>query len=173
MPSDPVPLFIVCRRPGRAAFRSVSLEDLTAVVRIYRAQMTITRDEMKALRLKAMSVVGEHMQANADMFGRVIAAGDKVAAARVLAETAQLGALNEQIADLNEMASDLEGLAQASPLSSTAKPAAATVTPATASDASAALDALNTAQPPSLSRDAWTKGDAYEGTHPDTAKSST
>lgn len=138
--------------------------------------MAVTRDEMKAKRLAAMAVVGAQTQASADMFDRVIAAGAKVAAAREAAETAQMGALDAHVADLNEMADDLKDFANAVPtpggtsgtasLTIAAAPVKTTLQPATVS---VALKALNEAQPNPTS-EAWAKGDAYVGTHPDAPK---
>lgn len=166
------------RTPSDIRFRT-ALEALTARVGIYRKHMAITRDEMKAKRLAAMAVVGAQTQASADMFDRVIAAGAKVAAAREAAETAQMGALDAHVADLNEMADDLKDFANAVPtpggtsgtasLITAAAPVKTTVQPATVSVVSVALKALNEAQPNPTS-EAWAKGDAYVGTHPDAPK---
>lgn len=129
--------------------------------------MPITRDDLKKKRLQAMGVVGAQMDASAAMFDRLIAAGDKVTTARTAAETAQMGAIDAQVADLNEMAEEFadmgNGTAPASPATVTLAPAV-TLMPGGASEA---LKTLNAAQPPALGKDAWAKGDAYVGTHPD------
>ena len=179
MPFDPAPLFLVIRPPGYAPVRGISLETLTAHLRSYRKQRMATREELKALRLKAMGVVGEQTQANADMYNRVIAAGQKVAAARDTAETAQMGVINEQIADLGEMAEEMEEFGQtaanppktaAGGVTSPSATAAPAKTTATLSAGSEALKVLQAAEPPALGKDAWAKGDAYEGTHPEAPK---
>lgn len=174
MPSEPA-LSFVLRPRGRAPFRAVALEDLTALVRIRRKLMAITREDLKKKRLQAMGVVGAQMDASAAMFDRVIAAGDKVAAARTAAETAQMAAIDAHVADLNEMADDMAEFTNGTPttggtsgaVSSTtaAVPAATIVRPLMHS---AALATLNAAQPNPVS-EAWAKSDAYVGTHPDGA----
>lgn len=163
---------LLIRPPGRAPY-TVTLDRLTALVRAARElRMGITRDDLKKKRLQAMGVVGAQMDASADMFDRVIAAGQKVATARTAAETAQMGAIDAQVADLNEMAEEMAEFTNGTPMtggtsgtaSSTtaAAPALATVAPSAGSEA---LKALNASQPsPSA---AWVKGDAYLGTHPD------
>lgn len=185
MPSSPVPsLQVTIRAPGRAPFRAVTLEDLTAIVRIKRQLMTTKREDLKALRLKAMGVLGAQMDANAEMFHRVISAGDKVATARDAAETAQMGALSEQEADLNEMVEDLQEFGNAAPKTggsggmqsgTTTKPAAVTAKLATGSEALASLMA---AQPNPVKQVVTAEevgdtaevldgdGNAYKGTSP-------
>lgn len=125
--------------------------------------MGISRDELKKIRLQAQGVVGGEMQASADMYGRIIAAREKVVAVREMAEAAHMGAINEQIADLTEMAEDMAEFAQAVPSNGggagTTPPAKATVTP---SSGAAALATLNAAQP---KPEGWDKGDAYEDTN--------
>lgn len=116
--------------------------------------MATKREEMKALRLQAMGVVGGQMDASAEMFRRVIDAGDAVTKARERAEAAHMGALDEQVGDLNEMAEDMAEFAQAvptsggqtgtRPLNTSTKPAAPTSKPSTSS---AALASLMAAQP--------------------------
>jgi hypothetical protein len=141
--------------------------------------MTTKREEMKAMRLKAMGVVGEQTQANIDMFQRVIAAGSDVAAARTMAETAQMGALNEQVADLNEMAAEMEEFAQAANPTGSAAQSTGSVAPTVKpSTGSAALAALMAAQPnPPAEKQTITPaevgnvaevldGNAYHGTAP-------
>lgn len=133
----------------------------------------LTKDELKAKRLKAMSVIGGAMQANSDMFDRVIALGAKVADAREAAERAQTAALQDQIADLTEMADDLadmgNGAGAAAGTSTTS--GTDTAAPATKAAPSLALQALNAAQPnppkapTDLGTQAWNKADAYEGTN--------
>lgn len=134
--------------------------------------MAINREDLKKKRLQAMGVVGVQMDASADMYDRVIAAGQKVVVARTAAETAQMAAIDDQVADLNEMAEEFAEFTNGTPTpggtSGTASPTTAAVPAlptATLSVGSAALTALNAAQPPALGKDAWTKGDAYVGTH--------
>lgn len=163
-------LSVVIRRPGRAPFRAVSLDVLTAFITADRKRRMATREELKALRLKAMGVVGGSRQATADMYERIIEYGGKVAEAREAAETAHMGDLNEQLGDLKEDLEELGEFAQVIPpkgAGATAAPAKPTTTPAAASEA---LAALNAASPPALGKDAWAKGDAYEGTHGEAAK---
>lgn len=165
---------LLIRPPGRAPY-TVTLDRLTALVRAARElRMGITRDDLKKKRLQAMGVVGAQMAASADMFDRVIAAGEKVATARTAAETAQMAAIDDQVADLNEMADEMAefGQAAANPpkgAASGSTPSGAIAAPAkvitTLSAGSEALASLQAAQPPALSKDAWTKGDAYVGTH--------
>jgi hypothetical protein len=124
--------------------------------------MALTRDELKAKRLQAQAVVGNQMQATADMYDRVITAGSLVAAARDLAEQAHLADLNAQIADLKEMAEDLAGFSQAVPTTGAA-PAPATASVKPSQFVSDALAVLNATQPHPRA-DAWAKGDAYVGT---------
>lgn len=140
-----------------------ALEDLTARVRNYRHHMAISRDDLKKKRLQAMGVVGAQMDASADMFDRLIAAGEKVSMARTAAENAQMGALDAQVADLNEMAEEFTDMGNAAPPPATPAPVKPTVTPATASDA---LKMLNASVPNPAPSEAWSKGDAYFGTHP-------
>lgn len=161
---------LLIRPPGRAPY-TVTLDRLTALVRAAREiRMAISRDDLKKKRLQAMGVVGAQMAASADMFDRVIAAGEKVTVARTAAETAQMGAIDAQVADLNEMAEEMAEFTNGTPTpggtSGTASPtiaaAPASVTGATVG-VSEALKVLNAAQPnPSA---AWVKGDAYLGTH--------
>lgn len=136
--------------------------------------MATKREEMKALRLKAMGVVGEQMDQSADMFKRIIEAGSKVDAARRDAETAHMGALEEQVTDLKDMAADMEefsqavpmsgGSAGAKPLDGSTKPAAPILKP---SPNSAALSALMASQPnPPASVHMDEDGNAYHGTAP-------
>lgn len=162
MPTGPAPfrVHVVIRPPGRAPFRAVALDDLTDVVRIYRKQMAISRDELKQKRLKAMGVVGTEMQATADMYDRVVVAAGTVQAARTQAEAAHMADLSAQVADLKEMADELQEFGQAVPLPVTA---VSTVKLATVSNAASALAALNAAQP---QPNGWDKGDAYVETHP-------
>jgi hypothetical protein len=131
--------------------------------------MALTADQLKAKRLQAMSVVGTQAQSTADMYDRVIAAGEVVAKARGLAETAHMDALSSQIADLKEMTEELQGFEQAAPLANgTANGAAAppvTPRPVTASAVPPALAALQAAVP-NPSADAWKEGNAYVGTTP-------
>jgi hypothetical protein len=136
--------------------------------------MAISREDLKKKRLQAMSVVGSHMDASAAMFDRLVAAGEKVTIARALAETAQMGAIDTQVADLNEMADDLAEFTNGTPTTggtsgtaSSITAAAPAKTTAALSPGSEALKALNAAQP-NPSADAWAKGDAYLGTHPET-----
>lgn len=165
---------LTIRPPGRTPFRAVSLDDLTAVVRIYRKHMAINRDELKKKRLQAMGVVGSQMDASSAMYDRVIEAAGAVAVARDAAETAHMGALSEQIADLNEMAEDMAEFAQAVPTSggsSGTKLSAATAAPATItgklSAGFAALAALNAAQPNPETKARTDEGpNAYKGTSP-------
>lgn len=172
MPSRPAPLFVI-RPPGRAPY-TVTLDRLTALVRAARElRMPITRDDLKKKRLQAMGVVGAQMDASAAMFDRLIAAGDKVTTARTAAETAQMGAIDAQVADLNEMAEEFAdmgngtGTTGAASSTTAVAPGATTATPSGAIDA---LKTLNAVQPPALGKDAWAKGDAYVGTHPETPK---
>jgi hypothetical protein len=139
--------------------------------------MAISRDDLKAMRLKAMAVVGTQMDASAAMFDRLIAAGQKVTDARTAAETAHMGAIDAQVADLNEMAQEFTDMGNAAAPASTvtAKPAptGALLGPAQ----SQALAALMAAQPnpvkpqgpgqngSTLSAEAMAKGDAFFGTH--------
>jgi hypothetical protein len=168
---------VVIRAPGRAPFRAVSLDDLTNIIRIKRQAMAMTREELKALRLKAMGVVGNQMQKSADMFQRVVDYGSKVDAARAAAETAQVAELDNQIADLKQMEDDLVQFGNsASPTvgasagsTSSPAPAAPVATTVPPASASAALQALQAAQP-SPTNEAWAKGDAYIGTHGETLK---
>jgi hypothetical protein len=137
--------------------------------------MATKREEMKALRLRAMGVVGEQMEKSADMFKRVIEAGDEVTKARERAEAAHMGALGEQVADLQEMAEDMAEFSQAVPTSggtggatfsnAPARPAAATTKPA---GSSAALASLMAAQPnpPAKGEATDEDGNAYHGTAP-------
>lgn len=151
--------------------------------------MATKREEMKALRLKAMGVVGEQMDANAEMFRRIISAGSKVSDARDAAETAHMGALEEQVGDLKEMADDMAEFSQAAPpkggstgtkpLTGSVKPAETTLKP---SQNSAALAALLASQPnPPAEKQTITAaevgdagkvieedGNAYHGTAPPT-----
>jgi hypothetical protein len=165
---------IICRRPGRAPFRAVALEDMANIVRTKRRLMATKREEMKALRLKAMGVVGEHMDANANMFHRIIEAGDEVTKARERAEAAHMGALSEQVGDLNEMADEMAEFAQAVPTSGGKTQPAATAKPATSSgDGLKALALLQAAQPnPPAKKHAVGEmdedGNAYHGTAPPT-----
>ena len=142
--------------------------------------MAITRDDLKAKRLKAMAVVGTQMDASAAMFDRLIAAGQKVTDARTAAETAQMAAIDAQVADLNEMAQEFTdmgnggtapptGASAGTPLST----ATAAAKPSTGAEALAALVAaqpnpVKPAAPPpgvSIASEALAKGDAYVGTH--------
>lgn len=146
-----------------------------------------TREELKALRLKAMGVVGGEMQKSADMYNRVIGAGAAVGAARDAAEAAHMTDLQNQVADLNEMAEELAEFGQtADPTKaaqSGAKQSASSSAPATAtappSPGSAALDALMKTQPnpPGEKQtitagevgslhDVLNDGNAYHGTSP-------
>lgn len=165
---------ITVRPPGGQPY-VVTLDDLAANVRAGRRVIMATkREEMKALRLKAMGVVGDQMQKSTDMFNRVIAAGADVDKARAEAEAAHMGALAEQVTDLKEMAEDMAEFAQAAPtaggsgtkpLNASEKPASATLKP---SPNSAALAALMAAQPnpPAVHFDE--DGNAYHGTAPPT-----
>jgi len=155
MPSDPAPIVVTVRFPGRAPFRAVPLDVMASIIRIKRQQMTVSRDEMKAKRLKAMSVTGAQEQATVDMYDRIIAAGAVVEKARTIAEAAHMGALNEHLAMLKEDAQELADFAQAVP---TPAPAAAPVKSSSGSDALAALQATMPSP-----RD-WPTGDAYVGT---------
>lgn len=125
--------------------------------------MAISREDLKKQRQQAMGVVGAEMQANSDMYGRIINARKPLAAAREAAETAHMGAINEQIADLNEMAEDMAEFAQAVPSNGggtgTPPPVKATAAP---SAGTAALAALNASQPKPAG---WAEGDAYEETN--------
>jgi hypothetical protein len=132
--------------------------------------MAISRDELKKKRLQAMGVVGEQMQASAEMYDRVIVAGSTVAAARSIAEDAHMGALQEQVADLNEMAEDMAEFAQEVPSngggSGTKSPAKATVAPSVVAGRTA-LDALLATQPnPPAKTEGEKDGNAYKGTSP-------
>lgn len=167
--TEPGMLSVVIRPPGAVPYR-LTIDQLTARVRAARVlRMATTRDELKALRLKAMGVVGAQTQATADMYNRVIAAGEDVQRARENAEAAHMGVLSAQVADLREMADELEGFGQSASEHPTkgveagAGSGAPTEKPA---GASAALAALNTTQPGKLDSSAWTDGDAYHGTRP-------
>ena len=157
MPSDPAPIVVTVRFPGRAPFRAVPLDVMASIIRIKRQQMTVSRDEMKAKRLKAMSVTGAQEQATVDMYDRIIAAGAVVEKARTIAEAAHMGALNEHLAMLKEDAQELADFAQAVP---TPAPAAAPVKPSAGSEALAALEASQPNPKPA----GWADGDAYTGT---------
>lgn len=152
---------VVIRPPGRAPY-TVSLERLTKHIQVARRELAISRDDLKKKRLQAMGVVATEMQATADMYERVIAAGSKVSAARTAAETAHMNDLNAQIADLNEMAEELQEFGQSVPTTggtqsaSTVSPAATTTTPA--------LAALQHATPGKLTADAWQEGQQIPGT---------
>lgn len=135
--------------------------------------MAITRDDLKKKRLQAMAVVGAQMDANSDMFDRLIAAGEKVATARQAAETAQMAAIDAQVADLNEMADDLADMGNGSPVPTTGATGGApssTITVA-AKPSSAALETLMAAQPnpvkpaATIASEALKEGNAYVGTH--------
>lgn len=147
-----------------------AIEGLTDRVRLYREFHMLTKEDLKAKRLKAMAVIGDQMQANSDMFDRVIAMGEKVATARTAAETAQTAALQAQVADLTEMADDLETLGNAAGAAAGTSTTSGTdtTTPSGKISAGPALQALNAAQPnpPVKTLDGWSKADAYEGTHP-------
>jgi hypothetical protein len=121
----------------------------------------VTRDEMKAKRLKAMGVVATQTQANSDMYDRIIAGGEVVAKARDMAETVHAEALLAQVADLKEMHEELGEFAQAVPTAG----GSATTAPAAKPSSTSALDALMTAQP-NPGPDFGTGGDAYVGTRP-------
>lgn len=126
--------------------------------------MAISRDDLKKKRLQAMGVVGSQMDASSAMYDRVIEAAELVTVARNTAEAAHMGALNAQVADLREMAEDLTEFAQAVPTAGgkpSIAPAATTVKP---SAGSAALAALNAAEPNPETK----TGDvnAYTGTSP-------
>lgn len=43
MPSEPAPLFVTIRPPGRAPFRALTLDDLTAIVRTIRTRKIMGR----------------------------------------------------------------------------------------------------------------------------------
>lgn len=138
--------------------------------------MPISREDLKKKRLQALAVVGSHMDASAAMFDRLVAAGQKVAVARDAAETAQMGALDAQVADLNEMADDLAEFTNGTPTTGGTSGTASSITAAAPakttvalSPGSEALKALNAAQPRPRS-EAWEKGDAYLGTHPETVE---
>lgn len=173
MPSSRVPpLSIVCRRPGRAPFRAVSLDDLTNIVRISRQRMASRKEELKALRLKAMSVVGSKQDAIAGMYSRVIEHGAVVDKHISAAEDANIGAMNAQIADMKEMIDELSEFEQAAnpttgTVGATVSPPA-TAKPSTGSDALAKLMA---AEPGRLDASQWTDGNAYHETHPEPPKS--
>lgn len=127
--------------------------------------MAVSRDELKKKRLKAMGVAGAQMAASDQMYDRIIAAGEALTPARDAAEAAHMGALAEQARDLQEMTEDMEEFAQAVPSNGggtgTPPPVKASVTP---SAGTAALAALNAAQP-NPSPKVWTpEGDAYVGT---------
>ncbi len=77
--------------------------------------MAISKEDLRKKRLHAMSVVSAQAQATSDMCDRVVAAGELVARARNMAETAHLDALNKQVADLKEMAQELEKFVQSAP----------------------------------------------------------
>lgn len=139
--------------------------------------MATKREEMKALRLKAMGVVGEQMDKNTDMFKRVIAAGGHVDEARAKAEAAHMAELQDQVKDLQEMAEDMADFAQAvptsgvqsgtKPLDGSTKPAATTLKPSPNSEALAALMAAQP-NPPAEKHAVDEDGNAYHGTAPPT-----
>lgn len=181
MPSEPGSVSIVLGFDHGVRV-AVPLETLTAAVRAYRKQRMATREELKALRQKAMGVIGEQRQANADMYNRVIVAGDEVVKARAEAEAAQMGALTTEIADLNEMRDEMAEFAQAaSPTTgaSAGTPSSPTSAPAKSAPpaGSAALAALMATQPnPPAEKQTVTASDvgklpghgadAYVGTSP-------
>ncbi len=117
--------------------------------------MAITREELKAKRLKAMSAVGTEMQLTADMYDRITIARESVATIRDAAEQAHMAELKALHADLQEMAEELLQDAQALP---TSAPVPAQPSPALASATSAALDVLNATQPHPRG---WDDGNAY------------
>lgn len=121
--------------------------------------MALTKADVKAKRQAAMGVVGEGYQLAADMYDRVIAAGDRIKTAVASAEAAQMAEISSQVADLNEVADDLEEFGQVTPQTNVAVKVAAP--PFVKS--SDALAALQNAQP---NPKAWNDGDAYHGTHP-------
>jgi len=130
--------------------------------------MTITKADLKAKRLQAMAIVGSQMDASADMFDRVIAAGQKVATARAAAEAAQMAAIDAQVADLNEMADEFTDMGNAAAPATTVTAAPA---PSTSSTGTAALASLMAAQPNpvkpanTIATEALKEGNAYAGTH--------
>lgn len=170
MSADRVPkLTFVARRPGRAPFRAVSLEDLTEIIRIRRQRMATRKEELRALRLKAMSMVGGKQDAIANMYNRVIAHGAEVDKHIEAAESANMGAMNSQIADMKEMIDELSEFEQAAnpttgTAGATASPPTTTVKPSTGS---VALEKLQATQPGKLDASAWTDGNAYHETHPE------
>lgn len=120
--------------------------------------MAITREELKAKRLKAMSAVGAEMQLTADMYDRITIARESVATIRDATERAHMSELKALHADLQEMAEELLQDAQAVPT-----PAPAPVqppSPALASGTANALEVLNAMQPHPRG---WDNGDAYDG----------
>jgi hypothetical protein len=131
------------------------------IARINRSRhVTVSREELKAKRLKAMSAVGAEMQATADMYDRITIASESVAPLRDAAENAHMAELSALHADLQEMAEELLQDAQAVP---TPAPAPVQPSPALASGtaaALAALDVLNASQP---RPQGWDDGNAYAG----------
>ena len=119
----------------------------------------LTKEELKAKRLQAMSVVSRQMQLTADMYDRVIEGGQLVDKARTIAEDAHMAALNAHIADLREMAEELAEDAQKVPTQDAAAPPTPVDAP---SFVSSALALLNSAQPNPVPR--VPDGDAYIGT---------
>jgi uncharacterized protein YoxC len=122
----------------------------------------VTKEELKAQQLQAMSVVDRQRQLTSDMYGRIVEAGELVAKARDLAEDVHTAALKEHLADLREMAEELADDAQKVPTRSVAAQPAALGAP---SFVSSALAALNAAQPNIVPR--TPEGDAYLGTRRD------
>lgn len=122
-----------------------------------------TREELKALRQRAMGVVGTSRSDTAAMYERIIEHGDKVAAIRAEAEQAHIDELNTQIADLKEDAEELIEFGQAArPLAGTAPKAAAPITKPPGNEALAALEKT---QPNPPAGDIWADGNAYHGTN--------
>lgn len=150
-------IYVTIRRPGRAPFRRLTLDDMICIARINRTRMGITREELKAKRLKAMSAVGAELQATADMYDRITVARENLANLRDATEQAHMADIEAQRADLQEMAEELLQDMQAVP---TPAPAPARPSPALASATSEALAVLNATQPHPRG---WDEGNAYEG----------
>lgn len=168
LPSGSAPLLSVTIRPPSGAPYTLALERLTSIIEMARVLRMLTRDELKAKRLRATAVIGQQMQATSDMYDRVIAAGAAVEAAREAAERAHVSALTEQLRDLNEMAQELGEFANAGPTTG----AVSTVPPYAPPAASPALAALTAAQP-NPNPEGWARGDAYAGTAPGQASNVT
>ena len=147
----------------RAAARMTADIAWLVHARTNRGPFMVSREELKALRLKTMGMVGAHREQTAAMYQRVQDAGAKVDGARALAEAAYMEEISAQAADLKEMADELLEDAQSLPMKAAGTSGGVTQPPASTrpSAGSDALAALQTSQPGKMNLET-----PYDGTHP-------